>query len=149
MRAKKTLAAFLCCTLLLSLAATPASYTALPSAQAASRPPVRGKHGMVASVSEIASQVGVDVMKRGGNAIDAAVAVGLALAVVWPSAGNIGGGGFMVIRLANGKATAIDYREMGPAVAHRNVYLDEKGEYIKESSTYGHKAAGVPGTVAG
>ncbi len=88
-------------------------------------------------------------MKRGGNAIDAAVAVGLALAVVWPSAGNIGGGGFMVIRLANGKATAIDYREMGPAAAHRNVYLDEKGDYIKESSTYGHQAAGVPGTVAG
>jgi gamma-glutamyltranspeptidase/glutathione hydrolase len=104
---------------------------------------------MVASVSEIASRLGVDILKRGGNAVDAAVAVGLALAVVWPSAGNLGGGGFMVIRLANGKATAIDYREMGPAAAHRNVYLDEKGEYIKESSTYGHRAAGVPGTVAG
>ncbi len=148
LRFKKTLAAFLGCALLLSITTAPASYTSL-SSQAASRPPVRGKHGMVASVSEIASQVGVDVMKRGGNAIDAAVAVGLALAIVWPSAGNIGGGGFMVIRLANGKATAIDYREMGPAAAHRNVYLDEKGEYIKESSTYGHKASGVPGTVAG
>ncbi len=104
---------------------------------------------MVASVSEIASKVGVEVMKRGGNAIDAAVAVGLALAVVWPSAGNLGGGGFMVIRKADGKATVIDYREMAPAAAHRNVYLDSKGEYIKDSSTYGHMAAGVPGTVAG
>ena len=117
--------------------------------EAAARPPVRGKRGMVSSVSEIASRVGVDVLKRGGNAVDAAVAVGLALAVVWPSAGNIGGGGFMVIRMADGRTTAIDYREMAPAAAHRNVYLDEKGEYIKESSQYGHRAAGVPGTVAG
>jgi len=104
---------------------------------------------MVSSVSEIASRVGVDVMKQGGNAVDAAVAVGLALAVVWPSAGNLGGGGFMVIRLADGRSTAIDYREMAPAAAHRNVYLDANGEYIKESSQYGHRAAGVPGTVAG
>jgi gamma-glutamyltranspeptidase / glutathione hydrolase len=120
-----------------------------PSMLSASRPPVRGKNGMVSSVSEIASQIGVDILKRGGNAVDAAVAVGLALAVVWPSAGNLGGGGFMVIRLADGKATVIDYREMAPAAAHRNVYLDEKGNYIKESSTYGHRAAAVPGTVAG
>ncbi len=134
--------------LLVSLVPTPSRVT-LHSTHAASRPPVRGKNGMVSSVSEIASRVGVDVLKRGGNAVDAAVAVGLALAVVWPAAGNLGGGGFMVIRLADGKATAIDYREMGPAAAHRNVYLDEQGEYIKESSTYGHKAAGVPGTVAG
>lgn len=120
-----------------------------PVSRAASRDPERGRHGMVSSVSEIASQVGADILKRGGNAVDAAVAVGLALAVVWPSAGNLGGGGFMVIRRADGKATAIDYREMAPAAAHRNVYLDEKGEYIRESSTYGHRAAGVPGTVAG
>ncbi|MGE0103577.1 MAG: gamma-glutamyltransferase [Blastocatellales bacterium] len=120
-----------------------------PVLRAASRDPERGRHGMVSSVSEIASQVGADILKRGGNAVDAAVAVGLALAVVWPSAGNLGGGGFMVIRRADGKATAIDYREMAPAAAHRNVYLDEKGEYIRESSTYGHRAAGVPGTVAG
>ena len=117
--------------------------------EAASRAPVRGRHGMVSSVSEIASQIGIDVLKKGGNAVDAAVAVGLALAVVWPSAGNIGGGGFMVIRLANGKTTTIDYREMGPAAAHRNVYLDAKGNYIPESSTFGYKAAGVPGSVAG
>ncbi len=124
------------------------SITVAPSTSA-SRPPVRGKYGMVSSVSEIASQVGVDILKSGGNAVDAAVAVGLALAVVWPAAGNLGGGGFMIIRLADGKTTAIDYREMGPAAAHRNVYLDEQGNYIKESSTFGHKAAGVPGTVAG
>jgi gamma-glutamyltranspeptidase/glutathione hydrolase len=149
MKLRKLLASALCLALLLSLAPAAARFDLTQSANAASRPPVRGKHGMVSSVSEIASQAGVDVLKRGGNAVDAAVAVGLALAVVWPSAGNLGGGGFMVIRQANGKATAIDYREMAPAAAHRNVYLDEKGEYIKESSTYGHAAAGVPGTVAG
>src|SRR5215510_9896299 len=139
----KGVCVFLCLTLFVILPAPG------PAPQAASRPPVRGKSGMVSSVSEIASQVGVNILKRGGNAIDAAVAVGLALAVVWPSAGNLGGGGFMVIRLADGKATAIDYREMGPSAAHRNVYLNDKGEYIAESSTYGHRAAGVPGTVAG
>src|SRR2546428_411192 len=145
MKIKKIVSALLCFALLISFTATPPQL----ATHAASRPPVRGKHGMVSSVSEIASQVGVDVLKRGGNAVDAAVAVGLALAVVWPSAGNLGGGGFMVIRQANGKATAIDYREMAPAAAHRNVYLNDKGEYIDESSTYGHAAAGVPGTVAG
>ena len=149
MKIKKTISALLCFALVVSFTATSSQLTSSPSTHAASRPPVRGKQGMVASVSEIASQVGVDVLKRGGNAVDAAVAVGLALAVVWPSAGNLGGGGFMVIRQANGKATAIDYREMAPAAAHRNVYLDDKGEYINESSTYGHAAAGVPGTVAG
>src|SRR5215475_5820986 len=149
MNLQRVFSVFLCFALLASLTATPSQLNSSLSTRAASRPPVRGKHGMVSSVSEIASQVGVDVLKRGGNAIDAAVAVGLALAVVWPSAGNLGGGGFMVIRQANGKATAIDYREMAPAAAHRNVYLDDKGEYIKESSTYGHMAAGVPGTVAG
>ena len=140
---KQTIKVLLCFVLSLSFVPT------LRTADAASRAPARGKNGMVASVSEIASQVGVDILKRGGNAVDAAVAVGLTLAVVWPSAGNIGGGGFMVIRLANGKSTTIDYREMGPAAAHRNVYLDATGAYIPESSTYGHKASGVPGSVAG
>ncbi len=149
MKIRKTVSALLCFALLASFTATPSQFVSTPSTRAASRPPVRGKNGMVSSVSEIASQVGVDVLKRGGNAIDAAVAVGLALAVVWPSAGNLGGGGFMVIRQAGGKATVIDYREMAPAAAHRNVYLDEKGDYIAESSTYGAAAAGVPGTVAG
>jgi gamma-glutamyltranspeptidase/glutathione hydrolase len=143
---------FLSCVLsfaLVSCDARTAQLAQPAAASVAARQPVRGKNGMVASVSAIASQVGVNVLKRGGNAIDAAVAVGLALAVLWPSAGNIGGGGFMVIRLADGRTTAIDYREMGPAAAHRNVYLDAQGEYIKGSSTYGHKAAGVPGAVAG
>ncbi|MDX2029730.1 MAG: gamma-glutamyltransferase [Blastocatellia bacterium] len=146
---RRYLSALICVVVLWSAVVIPVQVAPVPSSLAASRPPARGKNGMVASVSEIASRVGVDVLKRGGNAIDAAVAVGLALAVVWPSAGNLGGGGFMVIRLADGRATAIDYREMGPAAAHRNVYLDARGEYIKESSTYGHRAAGVPGTVAG
>jgi len=146
MNFRRPLSLIVCFVFIIASAAIPARFT---SSLSASRPPVRGKHGMVSSVSEIASQVGVDVLKRGGNAVDAAVAVGLALSVVWPAAGNLGGGGFMVIRQANGKATAIDYREMAPAAAHRNVYLDDKGEYIDESSTYGHAAAGVPGTVAG
>ena len=89
------------------------------------REPVRAKHGIVASTSQIASQVGVDVMKRGGNAVDAAIAVAFALAVTYPAAGNLGGGGFMMIRLKNGKTTAIDYREMAPAAATRNIYLDQ------------------------
>ncbi|MBC7931904.1 MAG: gamma-glutamyltransferase [Rubrivivax sp.] len=120
-------------------------------ALAASREPVRARRGMVASTSRIASQVGVDVLRRGGNAVDAAIAVAFALAVTYPAAGNLGGGGFMMIRLRDGRTTAIDYREMGPAAAHRNIYLDERGN-LKEgegSSTLGYRASGVPGTVAG
>jgi gamma-glutamyltranspeptidase / glutathione hydrolase len=118
---------------------------------AASREPVRARRGMVASTSQIASQVGVDVMKRGGNAVDAAIAVAFALAVTYPAAGNLGGGGFMMIRMRDGKTVAIDYREMAPAAAHRNVYLDKDGNLIKGegSSTVGYRASGVPGTVAG
>ncbi|MDQ2975791.1 MAG: gamma-glutamyltransferase, partial [Acidobacteriota bacterium] len=95
--------------------------------------------------------VGVDVMKRGGNAVDAAIAVAFALAVTYPSAGNLGGGGFMVIRLKNGKTTAIDYREMAPAAATRNIYLDKDGNLIEGEggSLVGYRAAGVPGTVRG
>jgi gamma-glutamyltranspeptidase / glutathione hydrolase len=121
------------------------------TADAAWREPVRAPHGMVASTERIASQIGVDVMKRGGNAVDAAVAVAFALAVVYPSAGNLGGGGFMMIRRSDGTATAIDYREMAPAAATRDMYVGPDGEPIKGegSSTLGYRAAGVPGTVAG
>jgi len=119
--------------------------------RAASRDPVRARHGIVASTNEVASQVGVDIMKRGGNAIDAAIAVAFALAVTHPAAGNLGGGGFMMIRLKNGKATAIDYREMAPAAATHNIYLDKDGNLIQGEggSLVGYRAAGVPGTVRG
>ena len=118
---------------------------------AAAREPVRAKHGMVASTNEVASRVGVDIMKRGGNAVDAAIAVAFALAVTHPAAGNLGGGGFMMIRLKDGTATAIDYREMAPAAAHRDVYLDKNGNLIEGEggSLVGYRAAGVPGTVRG
>src|SRR6266566_5633984 len=116
---------------------------------AASRLPVREPHAMVASTSEIASRIGADVMKKGGNAVDAAVAVALALAVTWPAAGNLGGGGFMLIRKADGTSEAIDYRERAPLAASRDMYLDANGKIIKGASTDGYKAIGVPGTVAG
>src|ERR1051325_4881808 len=116
---------------------------------AASREPVRARHAMAVSVSEIASRIGADVMKKGGNAVDAAVAIGFALAVTWPSAGNIGGGGFMLVRLADGTSEAIDYRERAPLKATRDMYLDAQGNVIKGLSTQGYKAVGVPGTVAG
>jgi len=117
----------------------------------AAREPVRAKHGMVASTNEVASRVGVEIMKRGGNAVDAAIAVAFALAVTHPAAGNLGGGGFMMIRLRDGRSTAIDYREMAPAAAHRNVYLDKNGNLIEGEggSLIGYRAAGVPGTVRG
>jgi len=117
--------------------------------QAASRLPVRAKHAVVASVDAIASKVGADVMKRGGNAVDAAVAVGLALAVTWPEAGNLGGGGFMLIRKDDGTTEAIDYREIAPLSATRDMYLDPMGNLIKDASLIGYQAVGVPGTVAG
>jgi gamma-glutamyltranspeptidase/glutathione hydrolase len=115
------------------------------------REPVRARHGMVASTNDVASRVGVDIMKRGGNAVDAAIAVAFALQVTHPAAGNLGGGGFMMIRLKDGRATAIDYREMAPAAAHRNVYLDKNGNLIEGEggSLVGYRAAGVPGTVRG
>lgn len=142
----------LTCALVLAFTVLPtASLRVHPVAHAASREPVRAKHGMVASTNQIASQVGVDIMKRGGNAIDAAIAVAFALAVTHPAAGNLGGGGFMMIRLKNGKATAIDYREMAPAAATRNIYLDKNGNLIEGEggSLVGYRAAGVPGTVRG
>lgn len=104
---------------------------------------------MVASRHELATQVGVDVLKQGGNAVDAAIAVGLALAVCYPIAGNLGGGGFMLIRFPDGRVTAIDYREMAPAAATRNMYIGTDGEVVPKSSSVGYRAAGVPGTPAG
>ena len=106
---------------------------------------------MVASQHELASRVGVEILRKGGNAVDAAVAVGLTLAVVYPEAGNIGGGGFMLIRTANGQTHSIDYREMAPAAATRDVFVDKEGKLIKGegSSTIGYRASGVPGTLAG
>ena len=106
---------------------------------------------MVTSQHELASKIGVEVLKKGGNAVDAAIAVGLALAVVYPEAGNIGGGGFMLIRKKDGTATSIDYREMAPKAATRDVFIDKNGKLIKGegSSTIGYRASGVPGTLAG
>lgn len=112
--------------------------------------PVRAKNGVVSSEQGLASQVGLDVLKRGGNAVDAAVAVGFALAVVLPHAGNIGGGGFMLIHDAkSGKDIALDFRELAPALAHRDMFLDANGKIVPGSSTSTHLAVGVPGTVAG
>jgi len=118
-------------------------------AYAASIAPVGGEHGMVVTAHRLATRVGVDVLKRGGNAIDAAVAVGYAMAVVYPGAGNLGGGGFMTIQFADGRKTFLDFREKAPLAAARDMYLDRSGNVIKGASTRGHLAAGVPGTVAG
>ncbi|MGC3986262.1 MAG: gamma-glutamyltransferase [Pseudorhodoferax sp.] len=104
---------------------------------------------MVVSAQHLATRVGVDVLKDGGNAIDAAVAVGYALAVVYPAAGNLGGGGFMTIRLADGRSTFLDFREKAPLAATANMYLDKDGNVIKGASTLGHLAVGVPGSVSG
>jgi len=124
---------------------------ALLSNMVVAREPVRAKHGIVASTNELASNIGVQIMRRGGNAVDAAIAVAFALAVTHPAAGNLGGGGFMMIRLKDGRTTAIDYREMAPAAAHRDVYLDKNGKLIEGEggSLVGYRAAGVPGTVRG
>ena len=112
--------------------------------------PVVARHGMVATEQVLASNIGLDVLKAGGNAVDAAVAIGFALAVALPNAGNIGGGGFMMVYDApTGKSTAVDFREIAPAAASRNMYLDGKGKVIDGKSLYTHYAVGVPGTVAG
>jgi gamma-glutamyltranspeptidase / glutathione hydrolase len=110
---------------------------------------VRGAHGMVATDEELGSQAGVEILKRGGNAVDSAVAVAFALAVVEPSAGNIGGGGFMLVRLADGRTTFFDYREVAPGKASRNMYIKSDGTLDKELSVIGYKSVAVPGTVAG
>ncbi|CAJ0729668.1 MULTISPECIES: gamma-glutamyltransferase [Ralstonia] len=125
------------------------SITAVAPSYAASVAPVAAENGMVVSAQHLATKVGVDVLKRGGNAVDAAVAVGYALAVVYPAAGNLGGGGFMTIQLADGRKTFLDFREVAPKAATANMYLDKDGNVIKGASTKGHLAVGVPGTVSG
>src|SRR5215472_13328738 len=129
------------------LAAAIASSTA--ARLEASTQPVHAAHAMVVSVHELASEAGTDIMRQGGNAVDAAVATGFALAVVHPQAGNLGGGGFMLIRMADGATRFIDYREKAPAAATANMYLDAQGNVIPKASLVGYKAIGVPGSVAG
>ncbi len=123
--------------------------TPLTGVFAASPAPAKGEHGMVVTAQHLASEVGVEVLKKGGNAVDAAVAVGYALAVVYPNAGNIGGGGFMTIRFADGKSTFLDFRERAPLAATKTMYLDKDGNPVKGASLDGYLAVGVPGSVAG
>jgi gamma-glutamyltranspeptidase/glutathione hydrolase len=134
--------------LLMSLSVALAMLAATPPATASTQP-VHAQHAIVVSVHETASHVGVEIMQAGGNAIDAAIATGFALAVVHPPAGNIGGGGFMLIRMADGKTHFLDYREKAPAAATRGMYLDAQGNVIEGASDIGYKAIGVPGSVAG
>src|ERR1700689_4564468 len=112
------------------------------------RQPVRARHGMVVAMESIAADVGVEVLKKGGNAIDAAVAVGFALSATHPYAGNLGGGGYMLIRLADGRTTFIDFREKAPEKASRDMYLDAEGNLTRDSIE-GWRSSGVPGTVRG
>src|SRR4249919_4294289 len=114
----------------------------------AARQPVRARHGMAVAMESQAADVGVAVLQKGGNAVDAAVAMGFAMAATHPFAGNLGGGVFMLIRFADGRSTFIDFREMAPAKSTRNMYLDAKGELTKDSIE-GWRSSGVPGTVRG
>jgi gamma-glutamyltranspeptidase / glutathione hydrolase len=131
---------------LLLAAMLPSSVSKL---RAAPMRPVHAQHAMVTSVHELASRAGVDIMQAGGNAVDAGVAVGFALAVVHPQAGNLGGGGFMLIRTASGAAHFLDYREKAPGKATENMYLDAQGNVIPDASLVGYKGISVPGSVAG
>ena len=125
------------------------SCVAVPIAHAASARPVAAEKGMVVTAQHLATEVGVDVLRRGGSAIDAAVAVGYALAVVYPAAGNLGGGGFMTIRFADGRKTFLDFREKAPRAASPDMYLGKDRNVIKGLTTTGWLAVGVPGTVSG
>jgi gamma-glutamyltranspeptidase/glutathione hydrolase len=146
MRKKTCLVAFF-------VAALATQISSAANAQTSAKPwpkqAVRGAHGMVATDEPLGSQAGVDILKRGGNAVDAAVAVAFALAVVEPAAGNIGGGGFMLIRLAGGKTTFFDYREVAPGKATRDMYIGKDGKLDENGSVIGYKSVAVPGTVAG
>src|SRR6266511_5915256 len=144
------LALVACVTWLAPLAAeTPALIDAAPASSARIEP-VAASHGMVVAQEARAARIGIDVLEQGGNAVDAAVATGFALAVTYPRAGNIGGGGYMLIHLAQRKIdTAIDYRETAPAATTRAIFLDERGEADPRKSQDSALAIGVPGTVAG
>jgi len=117
--------------------------------RAASPAPVAAENGMVVTAHQLATRIGVDVLRNGGNAIDAAVDVGYALAVVYPAAGNLGGGGFMTLQLADGRKTFVDFREKAPLAATASMYLDANGNVVPDLSTRGHLAVAVPGTVSG
>src|SRR6266481_4016063 len=153
--------AFQACALALAASAFFATAEATPGQAAAEyraraadakawpREAVRGAKAMVATDEELGSRAGVEILKRGGNAVDAAVAVAFALAVVEPAAGNIGGGGFMLIRLADGKTTFFDYREVAPGKATRDMYIGRDGKFDEKAPVIGYKSVAVPGTVAG
>ncbi|GAA3917814.1 gamma-glutamyltransferase [Hymenobacter algoricola] len=145
------LALLLCCTTAGPRATTTASTPAAPAyaARPAAPPGFTARKALVVSAHPAASRVGVEILRRGGNACDAAVAVQFALAVVLPAAGNIGGGGFLLYRGADGQEGALDFRETAPAAAARDMYLDSQGNVVASLSTLGHRAVGVPGTVAG
>lgn len=132
-----------------ALAAALSLFSPLLLAQTPGVAPARARHAMVVSIHHDASDAGVAILKQGGNAVDAAVAVGFALAVVYPAAGNIGGGGFMLIRDHSGKTHFLDYREKAPAAASRDMYLDAQGNVVPGRSLVGYLASGVPGSVAG
>src|ERR1700687_1218640 len=145
MRKKSSFVAVIVAALGTQISSAAAQTSAKPWPQQA----VRGAHGMVATDEPLGSPVGADIMKSGGNAVDAAVAVAFALAVVEPAAGNIGGGGFMLIRLAGGKTTFFDYREVAPGKATRDMYIGKDGKLDEKGSVIGYKSVAVPGTVAG
>jgi gamma-glutamyltranspeptidase/glutathione hydrolase len=134
---------------ILGLAVSGLALTTFPPSHAASQAPVAAENGIVVTAQHLATRIGVDVLKDGGNAIDAAVAVGYALAVVYPAAGNLGGGGFMTLQLADGRKAFLDFREKAPLAAKPDMYLGPDGNVVPGLSTKGHLAVGVPGTVHG
>ncbi|HXC07994.1 MAG TPA: gamma-glutamyltransferase, partial [Steroidobacteraceae bacterium] len=131
------------------LLAAAAAACALSPAHAASPPALESTTGMVVTAQHLASDVGAEILRRGGNAVDAAVAVGYALAVTHPCCGNLGGGGFMTIHLVDGRNTFINFREKAPLAARAGMFLDAKGNPVSDESVNGYLAVGVPGTVLG
>src|SRR5512135_3472203 len=139
----------LLCKPLILIAVVAVAIAAAPALWAAGMRPAHAPHAMVASQHELASEAGVEMMRAGGNAVDAAVATGFALAVVHPQAGNLGGGGFLLLRMVSGETHFVDFREKAPAAATRDMYLDAQGNVIHHASTIGYRAIAVPGSVAG